>query len=63
MTTKKPQFMAIALAVGAMFSAPVAAITDLEVAIDGYTEEQQALKEVIEEIEEIEAMEYSGESL
>lgn len=50
MTTKKPQFMAIALAVGAMFSAPVAAITDLEVAIDGYTEEQQALKEVIEEI-------------
>ena len=50
MTTKKPQFMALALALGAMFSAPVAAITDLEAAINGYTEEQQALKEVIEEI-------------
>ena len=54
MTTNKPKLLAIALAVGTMFTAPVAAITDLEVAIEDYIYDEQVTRETLEEtLEEI----------
>ena len=42
--------MAIALAVGTLFSAPVAALTDLEAAIEGFIQDESVTLEQVEAI-------------